>query len=97
MFINGITNNYREDYFDTSLHSGIPKRYYGQKNKHFNDWEIPPWELFIFKDRLLGEGTFAKVFLAKWRETFVVANPKWELGPCCCVCILPFMVFVVWK
>tara|TARA_B100001769_G_scaffold192311_1_gene152985 strand:- start:81 stop:1013 length:933 start_codon:yes stop_codon:yes gene_type:complete len=82
MFINGITNNYREDYFDTSLHSGIPKRYYGQKNKHFNDWEIPPWELFIFKDRLLGEGTFAKVFLAKWRETFVVAKIFNENNPC---------------
>ena len=74
MFISGITNNYREDFLDTSLHSGIPKKYYGQKDKNFNDWEIPPWELFIFKDRLLGEGTFAKVYLAKWRETFVVAK-----------------------
>ena len=74
MFLLGIKNNYREDYFDISLHSGIPKKYYHLKNKNFNDWEIAPWELFIFKDRLLGEGSFAKVYLAKWRETFVVAK-----------------------
>jgi serine/threonine protein kinase len=59
---------------DTSLHDGIPKYYYHLKDKKFNDWEIPPWELFIFTKRLLGEGSFAKVYLAKWRETFVVAK-----------------------
>jgi serine/threonine protein kinase len=30
--------------------------------------------LFIFQDRLLGTGTFSDVYLAKWRETFVVAK-----------------------
>ena len=74
MFRNGIINNYSCDYADESLHSGIPKKYYNLKNKKFGDWEIAPWELFIFKDKLLGEGAFSKVYLAKWRETFVVAK-----------------------
>ena len=74
MFRNGITNNYLCDYMDESLHSGVPKKYYNLKNKKFGDWEIPPWELFIFQDRLIGEGGFSKVYLAKWRETFVVAK-----------------------
>tara|TARA_B110001450_G_scaffold69519_3_gene65742 strand:+ start:10304 stop:11242 length:939 start_codon:yes stop_codon:yes gene_type:complete len=59
---------------DVSLHDGIPKQYYHLKEKKFGDWEIPPWELFIFTKRLLGEGSFAKVYLSKWRETFVVAK-----------------------
>lgn len=74
MFRNGILNNYSCDFMDESLHSGIPKKYYNLKNKTFGDWEIAPWELFIFEDRLLGEGAFSKVYLAKWRETFVVAK-----------------------
>lgn len=76
MFCNGIEKKFNTDYLsqDISLHSGIPKQYYQLKDKVFKDWEIPPWELFIFKDRLLGEGSFSKVYLAKWRETFVVAK-----------------------
>ena len=74
MFRNGIPIHYSCDYKDESLHSGIPKKYYNLKNKKFGDWEIPPWELFIFKDRIIGEGGFSKVYLAKWRETFVVAK-----------------------
>lgn len=74
MFRNGIFNNYSCDFMDESLHSGIPKKYYNLKNKKFGDWEIAPWELFIFKDRLIGEGAFSRVYLAKWRETFVVAK-----------------------
>tara|TARA_B100000963_G_scaffold267970_1_gene236208 strand:- start:372 stop:1283 length:912 start_codon:yes stop_codon:yes gene_type:complete len=74
MFLNKIKNNYECDYIDSSVHSGIPKQYYHLKNKHFNDWEIAPWELFIFSNKLLGEGSFSKVYLAKWRETFVVAK-----------------------
>lgn len=75
-FNNGIIKKYDIDVLsgDISLHSGIPKRFYGMKNKKFEDWEIAPWELFIFKDKILGEGTFSKVYLAKWRETFVVAK-----------------------
>ena len=60
--------------YDVSLHGGVPKQYYHLKEKKFDDWEIPPWELFIFTKRLLGEGSFAKVYLSKWRETFVVAK-----------------------
>lgn len=59
---------------DISLHDGIPKQYYSLKNKVFNDWEIPPWELTIYKNRLLGEGSFSKVYLGKWRKTIVVAK-----------------------
>ena len=74
MFTNGIVNNYKCDSLDESLHDGIPKKYYNLKNKNFTDWEIAPWELYIFQDRKLGEGTFSNVYLAKWRETFVVAK-----------------------
>tara|TARA_B100001769_G_scaffold90749_1_gene69548 strand:- start:2461 stop:3393 length:933 start_codon:yes stop_codon:yes gene_type:complete len=77
-FNNGLLKKYNTDQLlidtDASVHSGIPKKYYNLKDKIFNDWEIPPWELFIFKDKLLGSGTFSNVYLAKWRETFVVAK-----------------------
>ena len=68
--------DYNIDIFnlDKSLHDGVPREFYNIKDKNFGDWEIPPWELFIFKNRKLGEGSFAKVYLAKWRETFVVAK-----------------------
>ena len=59
---------------DISLHGGIPKQFYAVREKQFGDWEIPPWELFIYQNRLLGEGSFSKVYLAKWRETLVVAK-----------------------
>ena len=59
---------------DISLHDGVPKQFYSIKNKQFTDWEIPPWELTIYKNRLLGEGSFSKVYLGKWRKTFVVAK-----------------------
>jgi len=74
MFVKGISNNYKADNADKSLHGGVPKEFYEIKDKDFGDWEIPPWELFIFKDRLLGTGTFSDVYLVKWRETFVVAK-----------------------
>lgn len=59
---------------DVSMHGGVPKQFYDIRDKAFGDWEIPPWELYIFKDRLIGQGSFAKVYLAKWRETIVVAK-----------------------
>ena len=59
---------------DISLHNGVPKQFYNIRDKQFGDWEIPPWELFIFSDKILGVGSFATVYLAKWRETFVVAK-----------------------
>jgi len=71
MFVNGMINNYSTNRENTD---SVPEKYYHLKNKIFGDWEIPPWELFIFEDRLLGEGGFSKVYLAKWRETFVVAK-----------------------
>ncbi len=76
MYFDSRKYNYNVDLnsANVSLHSGVPKQYYDIKDKNFGDWEIPPWELFIFKDRLIGEGAFSKVYLAKWRETFVVAK-----------------------
>lgn len=59
---------------DVSLHSGIPKVYAHLKNKKFGEWEIPPWEIYIDSDKLLGEGSWAKVYLAEWRQTTVVAK-----------------------
>jgi serine/threonine protein kinase len=59
---------------DISIYNGIPKQFYNISNKEFSEWEIPPWNLIIFEDKLLGEGSFAKVYLAKWRETYVAAK-----------------------
>lgn len=59
---------------DVSLHSGIPKVYSNLKNKSFDDWEIPPWELYIDSNKKIGEGTWANVYLAEWRQTKVVAK-----------------------
>ena len=59
---------------DISLHSGIPKLYSHLKNKKFGEWEIPPWEVYIDSNKLLGEGSWAKVYLAEWRQTTVVAK-----------------------
>lgn len=76
MFISNKNYNKSIDLIscDISLHSGVPREFYEIKDKEFSDWEIPPWELFIFKDKILGEGSFAKVYMAKWRETIVVAK-----------------------
>lgn len=59
---------------DISVHNGFPKQYYHLRNKTFSDWEIAPWEILIYKSKLLGQGAFASVYLAKWRETIVVAK-----------------------
>jgi serine/threonine protein kinase len=46
--------------------------------------KFPPWELYINSGKLLGEGSWAKVYLAEWRQTTVVAkvlkNSLDELG-----------------
>lgn len=59
---------------DYSMYNGIPKKYTHLKNKIFEELEIPPWELIINKNKLLGEGNFGKVYLASWRHTTVVAK-----------------------
>ena len=76
MFVNGAFNNYNVDLSSTKLQltGNIPTKFAYLEYKIFEDWEIAPWELFIFEDRLLGQGAFSKVYLAKWRETFVVAK-----------------------
>ena len=75
MFVKHYKPNYdinKEKYI--SIHNGVPKQFYNILNKEFSEWEIPPWNLIIFEDKLLGEGSFAKVYLAKWRETYVAAK-----------------------
>ena len=74
MFFNGIVKKYDVDLMigDISLHSGIPKDYYNLKDHNFGDWEIPPWELFIFKDRLLGEGSFFQSILSKMARNILL-------------------------
>lgn len=57
-----------------SLHSDIPREFLYQRDKVFEEWEIPPWNLLIFRDKLLGEGQFGKVYLASWHKTEVVAK-----------------------
>ena len=79
MYISAAKTNYNATFDDTSLYDGVPHEYISIKDKKFGDWQIPPWELFIFKDHLLGSGSFSDVYLAKWRETFVVAKVMNEL------------------
>ena len=74
MFVN--SNCSKE--LDYSMCNGIPRQYSHIKNKNFKDWEIPPWDLYIYKDKLLGEGNFGKVYLASWRNTLVVAKVMHE-------------------
>ena len=59
---------------EVSVHDGIPRPFYHLRNTMFGEWQIPPWELTIYRDRVLGDGTFSRVYLAKWRETYVVAK-----------------------
>lgn len=59
---------------DYSLYDGIPKAFRYIRNKTFHDWEIPPWDLLIHKDKLIGKGEFGTVYLASWKQTQVVAK-----------------------
>lgn len=57
-----------------SYHGEVPKQYLKLKDKEFSEWEIPPWNLFIDENRLLGQGNYGKVYFALWNETEVVAK-----------------------
>ena len=59
---------------DYSYHGEVPKQYLKLKDKEFSEWEIPPWNLFIDENRLLGQGNYGKVYFALWNETEVVAK-----------------------
>ena len=59
---------------DYSYYDDLPKKYTHLKDKTFTDWEIPPWNLIIYKEKLLGSGEFGDVYLASWNETEVVAK-----------------------
>lgn len=57
-----------------SFDNGFPKEFTALKNKEINDWEIPPGDLLIDQNELIGKGEFGHVYLAKWRSTQVVAK-----------------------
>ena len=59
---------------DYSLYDGIPKCYQCLRNYKFEEWEIPPWNLIIMSELLLGEGQFGKVYKGKWNHTDVVVK-----------------------
>lgn len=59
---------------DYSYYDGIPKKYTSFKNKAFQDWEIPPWNLLINEEKKLGKGNFGTVYMAMWNGTPVVAK-----------------------
>ena len=77
MFVNNYKKGCCED-LDISSYNGIPREFAHIQDKIFKDWEIPPWDLHIYKDKLLGEGNFGKVYLATWRDTLVVAKVMHE-------------------
>ena len=39
-----------------------------------DDWEINLSEINIFYDKLIGEGSFSKVYLAEWKKTIVAVK-----------------------
>lgn len=57
-----------------SFDNDFPKEFAALKNKEIDDWEIPPWDLLIDQNKLIGKGEFGHVYLAKWRSTQVVAK-----------------------
>ena len=59
---------------DPSLYQGIPKEFKDIRNKQFKEWEIPPWDLLIHDDKIIGEGIYGRVYLASWKKTTVVAK-----------------------
>lgn len=73
MFVSNYSSNH-DVHDNKSFHREVPKEFYHLHDKQFNEWEIPTWDLIIFKDKLLGKGTFSEVYLAKWRETYVAAK-----------------------
>tara|TARA_Y100000994_G_scaffold249638_1_gene263086 strand:- start:19575 stop:20516 length:942 start_codon:yes stop_codon:yes gene_type:complete len=75
MFISSDPEDISDHFsLNKTLSGGIPIQSPSPRHNDYYDWEIPPWELFIFENHVLGEGSFGKVYLAKWRETFVVAK-----------------------
>ncbi len=59
---------------DYSYYDGFPKRYSYIRNKNFGDWEIPPWNLLVDRNQVLGKGNFGIVYKAFWNHTEVVAK-----------------------
>ena len=64
----------------SSYRDGIPKRYWSIKDKEFDDWEIPPWEVILDRNMCLGKGSFGCVYKGTWRyidvAVKVVSDPK---------------------
>lgn len=43
-------------------------------NENYKEWEISNQDIVINKNELIGEGSFAKVYMCNWRKTKVVAK-----------------------
>ena len=71
---------FTEELNSSSYRDGIPKRYWHLKDKDFDDWEIPPWEVILDRSRCLGKGSFGCVYKGRWRyidvAVKVVTEPK---------------------
>lgn len=59
---------------DYSFYKGIPKEFRHLRHNEFSEWEIPPWDIMILTDQILGKGTFGTVYKAIWRGTEVCAK-----------------------
>lgn len=47
---------------------------YIMNNENYKEWEISNQDIVINKNELIGEGSFAKVYMCNWRKTKVVAK-----------------------
>ncbi len=62
------------DQDSNSYKGGIPKQYHYLKEHDFKEWEIPPWDVIIDRNKCIGEGGFGKAYIANWRGTQIVAK-----------------------
>ncbi len=71
---------FSEELSKCSYRDGIPKKYWHLKDKEFDDWEIPPWEVVIDRSQCIGKGSFGSVYKGRWRyidvAVKVVTDPK---------------------
>lgn len=58
---------FTDDIDSSSYRNGVPKKYWHMKDREFDDWEIPPWEVILDRSQCLGKGSFGHVFLGRWR------------------------------
>ena len=61
------------DILDINYYNGKIKKY-NNKNYIINEWEILPEDLIIYKNKILGQGSFGKVYLGLFRKTKVAVK-----------------------